>query len=133
MRAAGALRSEPVASTRTPKIIGIQIAKLSSGRPVGMAGSAQDHRQQHEDADDHGEGVVVDEAGLQGADNGREPADQARRAVDESVDHRHVPALPQAAADETRSAGEKPVVEAIETVFVHQYRYQRAGLAPQYR
>src|SRR6185369_573006 len=76
-RASRALRSEPLASTTSPAITGIQIERLSQGalgvidefvvrcvrgRLSRRVSRRQHHErgQQHADPDDHGEGVVVD-------------------------------------------------------------------------
>src|SRR5688572_4846427 len=101
-----------------PNTIGTQIAWLRRLNPSSMGSGDEDHREQHQHADDHGERVVIDESRLQVSEYRREPSNRARRAVDEyTVDHRHVPALPQPGADHARAACEEPVVEAIEAVF----------------
>src|SRR5512140_2034970 len=121
-RTSAAWRS-PNASTSRPNRIGIQMLRLSQG--VGFIvcplRPAEPQRQQHEHADDHRERIVIDVAGLEQAHQASDPADHARRAVDhEAVDDRHVADLPQPAADAARPAGEKPIVETVEAVLLHQ-------------
>src|SRR6476646_6648770 len=81
-RAAGALRSEPVAMTTTPATIGSQMTRLSRGRPEDMgccccawadSRARKPEGQQHEHADDHHERIVIDEAGLEAAYDRRGP------------------------------------------------------------
>src|SRR5512135_2803307 len=125
----------PNASTSRPNRIGIQMLRLSQG--VGFIvcplWPAEPQRQQHEYADDHGERIVIDVAGLEQAHQPSDPADHARRAVDhEAVDDRHVADFPQAAADAARAAREEPVVEAVEAVFLHQDVDEEAELLPQH-
>src|SRR5690606_11895633 len=102
-RASGALRSEPVASTSKPPRIGIQIARLRRGIPVIVtfrsvrrrggafvviqdpsvprSAAVEPEGQQHEYADDHREGVLVDVAGLEQAAGLRHPAHQLGGAI----------------------------------------------------
>src|SRR5487761_2509610 len=123
------------ASTATPNAIGIQMVRLSQGaeaitRPLNVP---EPQRQQHEYADDHGEGVLVDVAGLEQAHHAADPADYARRAVDhKAVDDGHIAEFPQPVADRARAAGEKPLIEAVATVFLHQDVDDEAELLPQH-
>src|SRR5579859_3402767 len=87
-RARLAFRSEPVKSTAMPARMGSQMTVLSRVF-APMSASCEPEREQHEHADDHGEGIVVDQAGLQFARDSGEPAHQPRRAIDEdTVDER---------------------------------------------
>src|SRR5512146_734131 len=82
-RTVAAWRS-PNRSTTAPNRIGIQMVRLSQGVAfiVCPLSLAEPQRQQHEYADDHGERVVIDVAGLEQAHQAADPADHARRAVD---------------------------------------------------
>ncbi len=84
-----ASRSRPTPSTATPATIGTQIASERYGvvtpspRSQLCAATHAPPVQQHEDADDHRERVVVDVARLDAAHQRRNQADEPRRAVDE--------------------------------------------------
>src|SRR4051812_5398714 len=81
-RTARAWSSRPSASSTAPKAIGVQMAKLKSPicycspllEPVADHRPADEIRHQHDHAQQHGEGVVVDVAGLHPARRAREQA-----------------------------------------------------------
>src|SRR4030042_1801823 len=75
-RAAAASRSRPTASTARPAAIGTQTA---SDRYGIMAFSPRPPGQEREDAEDHGERVMVDVARLHVAHERRGPADDTGR------------------------------------------------------
>src|SRR5437867_3284367 len=70
-RAMGALRSAPVASVSSPAMMGTQMVRLRMGSPESIVSVVRPgrrrtrsdagvpERQQNEDADDHGKGVVI--------------------------------------------------------------------------
>ena len=73
------------------------------------------------DADQHGEGVVIDVAGLQPHDVARHVDDARRDAVrPEAVDDAAVAALPEQPAEPEGRAHEDEVVELVEIPFVEQ-------------
>src|SRR5579875_1171637 len=87
-RAGAGLRSEPTARTRTPKMIGSQIATLRIGKEcIGslalFAAERYKQGQEPQHADNHGERVVIDVTGLKEADHTGEPGDEPRTAVDD--------------------------------------------------
>src|SRR5207248_1012287 len=76
---------------------------------------------QGDDADQHGEGVVVDIAGLQPACFPRQFAGRSRDAVGpEPVDDRRIAGLPQPLAERESGAHEEPVIELVEVPFVEE-------------
>src|SRR5690606_12142753 len=93
----------PSASTIAPPRTGSQMRMLRRGQfdtyrlPSGPV--VNEHGQQHDQADDHRECIVVEAARLQAARDTRHQADQARGPVDrDAVDHPavdHVGALAQ--------------------------------------
>src|SRR5690242_6030795 len=66
-------RRSPNSSVSAPPAIGSQISRLSRGKAGGIgsslscSGAAGQHGQQGDEAEDHGEGVVVQVTGLQPA------------------------------------------------------------------
>src|SRR5512136_1063450 len=73
-RATAASRSRPTARTARPATIGTQMARERYGMCVVALGT-RPPRQQREEADDHGERVVVDVPRLEVAQQRRGPAD----------------------------------------------------------
>src|SRR5512139_1984015 len=133
-RASAALRSEPVASTTTPATIGTQMTRERFDCPnmnmsiVLVEPCEPGHQGKH--PDQHGEGVVVDVAGLESLDQAGAAFDQVRRAVDEeAVDHALVTAPPQTAAERARALGKHPAVELVEPVLVEQHLMHEAEAA----
>jgi hypothetical protein len=111
--------SRPMASSSTPKAIGIQMARLS--RPIVLllltflsapCPSArrpqvgpQPPGQQAEDAQQHHQRIPVEVPGLHQAHQPAKAAHHARRAVDQqAVDQRLVAALPQPGAEQRAPA-----------------------------
>src|SRR5918993_2053998 len=91
---ASAARWSPKNRHAAPPNIGSQIRRLSRGQLAGRvtkrssAAHPRQHREQHDEAQDHGECVVVQVARLQAARDGRDAVDDPGRAVDEdAVDH----------------------------------------------
>src|SRR5688572_32320593 len=89
-----AARASPKASVSRPPTIGSQISTLSRGQCTSIRASLwfsdvrrdpHQHRQQDDEADDHGEGVVVEAAGLHPAGDAGHAVDHRRRAVDEDA------------------------------------------------
>src|SRR3990172_2107149 len=119
-RARLALRSPPVASTATPPMIGSQVAMLNKCW-LSMRLAVEENGDQQEQAEDHGEGVVVHVARLDVARDRRPPADHARRAVHrQAVYEFHVADPPQQSTEAARAGGEDGVVELVKAVFAHQ-------------
>src|SRR6478752_9537025 len=90
---ASAARWSPKNRQAAPPKIGSQIRRLSSGQLVGRVtkrssvAHPRQHREQHDEAEDHGEGVVVQVAGLQAAGERSHAVHDPGRTVDEdSVD-----------------------------------------------
>src|SRR5258706_10080322 len=128
LRCNGARSSPPQASTSRPARIGTQIARLSS---ISSASSRKhavlDHGVDRAHAEDHHEGVPVDQPALHQAHHAGEPAHQARGAVHHhAVDGHLVAALPQARADHARALREQPGVELVEAVLALDQGVERA-------
>src|SRR6516225_8389663 len=116
-RAAAASRSRCSASTRTPATIGTQMARLIKGSTVSRASAHHPPGEQRQHRQDHGEGVVVDAARLNMAQERRCSRNHPGASVDEeSVDHRAVADVGSDGADLAKAAGKKPVVELIDEV-----------------
>src|SRR3954469_17852210 len=81
-RARLALLSEPVKSTAMPARIGSHTTVLRSARPC-MSASGEPQRKHYENANDHGERVMINAARLQLSRNAGNPSHQASGAVDE--------------------------------------------------
>ena len=77
------------------------------------------------DADQHGEGVVIDVAGLQLHDAPRDAEHAGGGAVDQPVDDLDVADLPQDAAEPEGRAHEDAVVELVEVPLVEQEQVER--------
>src|SRR3546814_7089647 len=83
----------PSASTSPPPMMGSQINRLRRGKfdtcscSVASAPIADERGQEHDQAEDHHEGVVVEESGLGAPQHAREQVDEARAAVDRSEEH----------------------------------------------
>src|SRR5690606_17138111 len=81
-----ALARLPSASTTAPPRIGSQMRMLRRGQfdtyrlPSGPV--VDEHGQEHDQADDHRECIVIEAAGLQATDDARHQADEAGAAVD---------------------------------------------------
>src|SRR5687767_7931240 len=113
-RCSGARWSPPSARTSTPARIGSQMAKVRSTL-VRFFLVFQEPESEDDHADQHAEGVLVDEAALEQAHHAREPPHQARAAVhDQAVDHGLVAGAPEALAEVARAGGEEPGVELVE-------------------
>src|SRR6188508_3834590 len=126
-RAAAASRSRPTASTARPATIGTQMDRDRYGI---IAASPRPVREQCEYAEDHRERVVIDVAGLHVPPERSRPADEASRAIDEeAVDDGAVADGGQEVTHRARAAGEEPVVEPVEIVFLVEQRVDRAGRA----
>src|SRR5690606_10313985 len=87
-------RALPSSRQSAPPTIGSQTSRLSSGKAVlvmsGMRSVPKEEQdaEQRDQAQDHGEGVVVQVTGLRPAQQRRGQAGQAHAAVDEeAVDH----------------------------------------------
>src|SRR5688500_8734388 len=123
-----AARASPKASVSRPPRIGSQISTLSRGQCTSIRGSLffsgagrhlHQHRQQDDEAEDHGEGIVVEAAGLDPADDARDAVDDQRRAVDEhAVDEAGIALLPRPAAEPDAAGGEALDPEVVEAVLV---------------
>src|SRR5690606_21319049 len=98
---AACARVSPSASTAAPPRIGSQIRRLRRGYFCTVSGPMADQNgQQHDQADDHRERIVVEVSGLQAAHESGGESDQARGAVDEqSVDQPGID-LARAAAEQ---------------------------------
>src|SRR5438067_46170 len=97
---------------------------LTPSRPLARQ---QVPRAQSDDADQHGEGVVIDVAGLQPARLARELAGGGGDAVRaEAVDDHAVAALPQPVAQGEGGAHEQAVIKLVEIPFVEQKQVDRA-------
>src|SRR5688572_24960613 len=90
-------RWSPKNSATVPPRIGSQISRLSRGHveniplPCLLVAELRQHRQQGDEAEDHGEGVVVQVAGLQAPRQRGHAVDDPGGAVDEdAVDDRAV-------------------------------------------
>src|SRR5262245_42155119 len=118
--------SSLTASASTPAAIGIQMASESSGQ-LAMPEPPDDPAHADQDAEQHEEGIGIDQAGLDQADHAREPAHDARRAVHcQPVDHGLVAAAPETLAEAARAAGEEPGIQLVEAVLALDQRVQRA-------
>src|SRR3546814_12078834 len=77
----------PSASTSPPPIIGSQITRLRRGQfdtcsvPFASAPVSDEGSQEHDQAEDHHEGVVVEESGLGAPQHAREQVDEDRKSV----------------------------------------------------
>src|SRR6185436_17160143 len=138
--------SFPIASTAMPNAIGTQITSerrnpwnivvVVAAWKVGseLLQVEPEEREQREHAEDHRERIVVDVAGLHAAGHAREPADEARRAVDhDHVDDGLVAPRPESRAEAARAAGEEPVVEVVEAVLLLQDGGEHPGPALDHR
>src|SRR3569832_2423469 len=117
------------ANTITPPTMGNQMTKLNRNKTENKQRKPRKKKKKHkhepaqedQQADDHGEGVVIEESALHHAYDLREPAHTPRGAVHHhAVDHRDIAALPQGPAGRAAAAGEDRVVEVVETVFAIQ-------------
>src|SRR6266851_8201185 len=134
-----ALRVATASSRRGSKTMsatptsGRKVVRLRMGKLLVMAGrpspdGLEEVPRHHDDgADQYGEGVVIEIAGLQPAGAYRE-IDRARRDAvgTDAVDHRAVALLPQAAAEHEGRAHEQPIVELVEIPFVEEEQIERA-------
>src|SRR5690606_9662267 len=120
-------RASPKASVTRPPKIGSQINALSRGQLASImaslsfsgAGHPDQHRQQDDEAKDHGEGVVVEASGLHVADDAGDAVDHRRRAVhQQAIDQAGIAALPRQAAELDAAAGEALDPQVVETVLV---------------
>src|SRR5688572_14682906 len=140
IRATAGLRL-PTSSTSPPARIGTQMTRVRIGNAVPImlfprpaSSRPHEYRQQQQHADDHRKRIVVDIAGLHAAQHCRSPSHDAGGAVDEkAVDRPDVAALPQPRAEPARSAREKPVVEAVESILLVQDPDHEARLLTQHR
>ncbi|KAG0161917.1 hypothetical protein DFQ30_004910, partial [Apophysomyces sp. BC1015] len=80
--------------------------------------------QQPQHADNHGERIVVDVAGLQEADHSGKLCDRARAAVDQTVDHDDIALLPESFAECHRAVGKHDLVDLVHVVLVVQQRVE---------
>src|SRR5690606_3421424 len=99
-RARHARRSSPVKSTRIPASMGTQIARLIIGSSVIIFFLyLHEEGQQEERANNHGEGIVIDQASLQLANDTGQADDQSGRTVDNgSVNQLDITNLPKLVA-----------------------------------
>src|SRR5215831_3693025 len=133
-RATGASLSRFTASTITPATIGTQIERLRYGSMRAARLAPDPPGQQREDADDHGEGVVIDVPRLDVPQQRRGQLDDLRRAVhEEAVDDRAVADVGEQRADAPEAAGEEPVVEAVDVVVVREELVERPAALAQHR
>src|SRR5688572_32927302 len=85
-------RSLPKARVSRPPTIGSQMSRLSKGQEVTLRGPsasapvAEQHREQGDQAQQHRECIVVEEAGLRAADDARGQVGRTRAGVDQAVD-----------------------------------------------
>src|SRR5690606_17396903 len=114
----------PSASTSPPPIIGSQINRLSRGQfdtcsyPWRSAPVADQRGQEHDQAENHREGAVVEEPGLGAPQHAREQVDKARAAVDEgTIDHLLVGATRQL-AQQHAAAGQALDPQVVHAVLV---------------
>src|SRR6185437_1541534 len=112
---------------------GRNVVRLRMGKPLVMVGRPspeclEEVPRHHDDgADQDGERVVVDIAGLQAAGAHRQTDGQRRHAIRaEAVDGGAVALLPQAAADREGRAHEEPVVKLVKIPFVEEEQIERA-------
>src|SRR5207342_3609264 len=90
LRACGA-RSSPKNRVSAPPAIGSQISRLSRGHeeniplPCRLVAELRQHREQCDQAEDHGEGVVVQVAGLDPARHRGDAVDDPGGAIDEDA------------------------------------------------
>src|SRR5690606_23485145 len=123
-------RPLPSSSNAKPPRIGSHTRRLSRGqfatsiRSVvfgacrGSGPELDQHCEQHDQAEDHHEGIVEEEAGLRPAHDGGDRADQLRAAVDDqSVDDMGVEG-PRQRAQADAATGEAIDPEAVEAVLV---------------
>src|SRR5688572_1911392 len=123
-----AARASPKASVSRPPTIGSQISTLSRGqctsirRSLFFSGAGRhlhQHRQQDDEAEDHGEGIVVEAAVLHAADDAGDAVDDERGAVDEDpVDQAGVALLPRPAAELHATGGDALDPQIVEAVLV---------------
>src|SRR4029078_9950174 len=83
-------RRSPNSSASAPPAIGSQISRVSRGKAGGIGSSLKgsavgQHGQQRDEAEDHGEGVVVEVAGLQVAQQRGGAVDDPGPAVGEGA------------------------------------------------
>src|SRR5687768_13418929 len=135
-------RRSPNSSVSAPPAIGSQISRLSRGKAGGIGSSLSfstapgQHGQQRDEAEDHGEGVVVEVAGLQVAQQRRGAVDDHGGAVDQdAVDQAGVAALAREPAEAEAAAREAADPQVVEAVLVleqaHDRREQLARAAVQ--
>src|SRR5690606_25978585 len=120
-------RASPKASVTRPPRIGSQINVLSRGQlasivaslSFSVAADPHQHRQHGDEAEDHGEGVVVEASGLHVADDAGDAVDHRGRAVHQQpVDQAGIGALPRQAAELDAAAGEALDPQVVEAVLV---------------
>src|SRR5258708_39567016 len=135
-RALRATSSSAPRSTRmkaTPTI-GRKMVRESKGQPDMALPRPQPDipAGDQDDADQHGEGVMIDIARLQRRAAPRQAARDGGDAVGgEAVDDCAVAALPQGAADAQRRPHEQPVIELVEIPFVVEEEIDRPQRARQ--
>src|SRR5690606_25445752 len=117
----------PSASTSPPPMMGSQINRLRRGQfdtcscSVASAPVADECGQEHDQAEDHHEGVVVEESGLGAPQHAREQVDEAHAAVDEeAIDHFFIVAARQL-AQQHAAAAQALDPQVVETVLVVQH------------
>src|SRR5690606_13613331 len=122
-RAKPGFSSRPISMTTRPKMIGTKIASDSQGKEectISLAILFDQHKEgyQRQNADDHRKRVVVDVAGLQVAGYRRNPAHQTGAAVDSQAVDQVAVDVPEASAQQARSARDDLLVEPVREVFV---------------
>src|SRR5690606_10723658 len=103
--------------------------RLSDREPEAVQPQAQDHQQ----ADDHHERILINEAGLEQAHDAGEHAYRLGRAVDQQpVNEADVAAFPQALAEQHGAVRKDLLVEVVEAVLVLENADQRCELLAQH-
>src|SRR5579875_3928615 len=129
LRATSASAPRRIMMQSTPKV-GRKVTRLSSGQ-LSIALTSADleqeiPRHQHDDADQHREGIVIEVTGLEAARaDGKAPRCRRKAVRAEAVDGRAIAFLPEAIADCHCGAHDEEIVDFVEIPFVEEQKIDR--------
>src|SRR5688572_32644070 len=115
------IHRSPSSRTTALAAIGSQTSQLRMCAGAATSRTQEQPAEQQRQADDHGEGIVVEIAGLDAAHDVCERRDGPGAAIDQPpVDYSLVAAPPEASAEVAHASRHHVLVEPVEVVLVHE-------------